>query len=69
MVIMKAVKPDQIVDLLRKKQGGRTARALAQEIGVTEQYLSDVFKGRREPGPSILAGLGLEKQVIYKPVE
>ena len=69
MDTMKAVKPEQIVDLLRKKQGERTARALAQEIGITEQYLSDVFAGRREPGPAIIAGLGLEKEVIYKPVE
>jgi transcriptional regulator with XRE-family HTH domain len=69
MDTMKAVKPDQILNLLRKKKGDRTAKELAHELGVTQQYLSDVFAGRREPGPAIIAGLGLEKEVVYKPVQ
>lgn len=39
---------------------------LAKEIGVTNQYLSDVMKGRREPGPKVLHFLGLQKAFVPK---
>jgi len=67
METMKAVKPDQIVQLLQKKKGDGTAKELARQLGVTEQYLSDVLKGRRTPGPAIIAGLGLE--MVYRPIQ
>lgn len=60
---------DQVIEILRKRQGERPARQLAEELGVTPQYLSDVFSGRREIGPSILAGLGLERETFYVEAE
>ena len=41
------------------------AWAKARGIGAT--YVSDVINGRREPGPSFLAALGLRKMVSYSP--
>lgn len=42
-----------------------TQKAAAQFLEVSEQYLSDLLKGRRDPGKKILDKLGLESSVIY----
>lgn len=50
----------EVTALLIERQGSRTQKDLAEEMGVSAQYLSDVLSGRRGPGQSILAYLGLE---------
>jgi len=32
--------------------------ALAKELGVSDAFVSDVFAGKRRPGPRMLAALG-----------
>jgi transcriptional regulator with XRE-family HTH domain len=59
---------EDLLKLLREKQGDRTAKQLAEELGITPQYLSDVFLGKRDPGESILEGLGLKKSTKYEKV-
>jgi len=39
----------------------RTAKAL----GISEQFLTDVLKGRRGPGKQLLSALGMEKRVAF----
>lgn len=56
----------QVVALLASKQAGRTQRAFAEEIGVTQQYLCDLLNGRRNPGAAILKYLNLEQTFIPK---
>ena len=51
----------QVVDLLRKRQGKKSLRVFGREIGVSAAYLSDVFRGNREPGPTILTLLGIQR--------
>ena len=46
-----------------------TQKVLAQKIGISEAYLSDVIHGRREPGNKILSFLGYEKVVCYREVK
>lgn len=45
--------------------GGRPMRisnaVLARELGVSEAYLCQVLKGRRNAGPKLLRALGLER--------
>lgn len=41
-------------------------RNYAAKIGVSEQYLSDVLKKRRDPGDKMLSGMRMEKIVRYK---
>ena len=43
-----------------------TAKAAAQFLGVSSQYLSDVLKGRRDPGDKILSSMGLQSRVVYE---
>ena len=59
----------QVLELLRKRQGKRPARALADELGISAVYLSDIYKGKRHPGPAVLAVLGLEREIIYRKAE
>lgn len=62
---MKRLNHLQVVELLRKRQGDRPAMKLADELGISKSYLSEIFKGTREPGPSVLEKLGLKREVIY----
>jgi hypothetical protein len=40
-------------------------RAWAQRHGISATYLSDVLNARTEPGPTMLAALGLVRVVRY----
>jgi hypothetical protein len=40
--------------------------AFARQHGLSEQYLSDVLRSRREPGQKILDTLGFERVVRYR---
>lgn len=55
---------DQVVEMLRKKQGTRLVSKFAADIGVTEAYVYDIYRNRRDPGPAILSVLGMEKVVM-----
>src|SRR3954470_23451025 len=57
---------DQVRALLRQeceKAGGQ--KKWADAHGVSAAYVSDVIQGRKEPGVSLLDGLGLERRMIY----
>lgn len=41
----------------RIEQSGKTARALAEEAGITEAYLSQIRHGDRRPGLGTLGSL------------
>ena len=53
------------MEFLKKQQGEQTAQQFASRLGVSPQYLSDVYNGRRPPGESITAALKVEKAVVY----
>jgi transcriptional regulator with XRE-family HTH domain len=64
---MKTLTRQEVVELLKKRMGKKTLRGFGEEIGLSAPYLSDVFRGNREPGPSILAVIGVEK--VFKTTE
>lgn len=59
---------EQVIALLRKRQGKMSLREFAAAFGISAGYLSDIYCGNRAPGPTILNMLGIEKQttVEYK---
>ncbi len=59
---------DPLRALERAVRKAGSARAWAVQAGVSEAYVSDVRLGRRDPGPAVLAALGLERVVRYRPV-
>jgi transcriptional regulator with XRE-family HTH domain len=57
---------DQFLEFLKRQQGEQTAQQFASRLGISPQYLSDVYNGRRPPGESITSALNVEKSVTYK---
>jgi transcriptional regulator with XRE-family HTH domain len=59
---------NEVIDRLEKLIGAAFdhQKDFARANMISESYLSDVLNGRREPGPRILAALGLEKVVLYR---
>lgn len=49
-----------ILNILWARRGTGTWTQLAEDLGVSTAYLSDVTNKRRPPGPKILRALGLK---------
>jgi transcriptional regulator with XRE-family HTH domain len=57
---------DEFLEFLKQKQGDRTSKDFASQLGISPQYLSDIYNGRKDPGQSVLAALRAEREVVYK---
>jgi transcriptional regulator with XRE-family HTH domain len=57
---------DDVIKLLKVRQGTRTQEDFAAEIGISYQLLSNVILGSRSPGNKILKFLKLRKEVGYR---
>jgi hypothetical protein len=54
-----------VIEMVRREAlHGQVAFAI--KAGVTQQYISDLLRGKREPGPKILDALGLRKVITYE---
>jgi transcriptional regulator with XRE-family HTH domain len=56
-------------DVVKKLQADQEAQKLslrqyARTLNISAAYLSDVYRGRRDPGPALLEHLGLERKVV-----
>ena len=58
---------NEVVTMLRAKCGDNAA-AWARANKVSPAYISDVLRGRREPGASILKALKLRRILSYETV-
>lgn len=70
MSIRQPANRTQIVNLLKadaERLGSQ--KALAEAIGIGAPYLSDVLRGNREPGPSILKFYGLREETVFVPAD
>ena len=57
----------QLLELVRSAvEAAGTQKALAERYGISEQYLTDVLRGRREPGEKLLSALGYERVILYQ---
>ncbi len=56
----------QVIQLLKNKQGAMTQAAFAKRVGVSAAYLSDIYLGKRDPGKNVLKFLGLKRETIYQ---
>jgi len=55
----------QLLTLMKRLQGERSSTQFATELGISKQYLSDIYNGRREPGESVLNALDLTRTVTF----
>lgn len=59
----------QVRTLLEKEVRARGSQTAAAElVGVSNSYLGDVLKGRKEPGKKMLEGMGLQRRIMYQKV-
>lgn len=61
-----AMNEAQVIARLRAKIGTKRQGKFAEEIGVSQSFLSEVLKGSRSPTGKILDALGLDRVVTYK---
>jgi len=54
------------IAVLRDRCNGAAQTVVAEELGISPQYLNDMLKGRKEAGPAVLKALGLVKVVTYR---
>lgn len=59
---------DPIRELRKACKALGSQKAFAARHGLSDAYVSDVLKGRREPGDCILRALGLRKVITYTTV-
>jgi hypothetical protein len=58
---------DDVLDILRAQVAlSGSQEAFAQAAGVSQQYVGDVLRGKREPGQKILRAIGLRKVSGYQ---
>lgn len=66
--MIKGLTRDDLIAMMKRKQGKRTAKQYAEELGVSAGYLCEIYLGRRNPGDRILSQFGLTERVIYEKV-
>ncbi|MGC8520020.1 MAG: helix-turn-helix domain-containing protein [Steroidobacteraceae bacterium] len=52
--------------ILKKRVKSSTYAQVAQELGVSSTYIYDVLAGKRQPGPTLLKALGVERVITYR---
>ena len=51
--------------LYREIEKHGNQKKTAKALGISQQFLTDVLKGRRSPGDRLLRALGMEKRVEF----
>ena len=52
----------QVIETIKRKQGGLSLRQFAESIDLSAAYISDVYKGQRDIGPKLLKRFGFRKE-------
>jgi hypothetical protein len=59
----KALTVEQLLELMKKIQGDKTNTQFAADLGISKQYLSDMYRGRKIPSDNVSATLGFTSKV------
>ena len=62
----KALTVEQLLGLMKKIQGEKTNTEFAADLGISKQYLSDMYNGRKIPSDSVSATLGFTQKVVTR---
>lgn len=55
---------DEVIAMLKRDQGDKSLRMFAVELGISAPYLSDIYAGKRDPGPAVLNRYRLRRHEI-----
>jgi hypothetical protein len=64
--MVKHLTHEDVVERLRSVTQESSMTAVANEIGVSLPYISEILRGRRPLGPRVIDYLGYEKQVVFQ---
>ena len=59
----KALTVDELLALMKEIQGEKTNTEFAADLGISKQYLSDLYCGRKIPSDTVSAAFGFEQKV------
>lgn len=62
----KALTVEELLNLMKKIQGEKTNTQFASEIGISKQYLTDIYNGRKVPSDTVSAALGYTPRVFTR---
>lgn len=57
---------EDVVKVMKFKQGDLSLRQFALQVGCSAAYLSDIYSGNRAPATKVLDYLGMEKRKTVK---
>lgn len=60
------VNVDPLLELRRACTAAGSQRRWAQAHGLSPQYVTEVLRGRREPGPALCDALSLQRIISYQ---
>lgn len=65
----KALTVEELLSLMKKIQGGKTNTEFAGDLGISKQYWSDLYTGRKIPSDTLSAVFGFEQKIktLYVP--
>ncbi len=59
----KALTVEELLGLMKKIQGEKTNTEFAAEIGISKQYLTDIYNGRKVPSDTVSEAVGYTPRV------
>jgi hypothetical protein len=59
----KALTVEELLELMKKIQGEKTNTEFAGDLGISKQYLCDIYNGRKIPSETVSASLGFTPKV------
>jgi hypothetical protein len=62
----KALTVAELLALMKKIQGEKTNTEFAAELGISKQYLTDMYSGRKAPSTTVSSQLGFQQQTITR---
>ncbi len=66
MLQIALMKTEDVIEVLRKRQGEMSLREYARIVGCSHSYLYDLYNGGRSPGNKIMKFLGLKKRRVVE---
>jgi hypothetical protein len=62
----KALTVDELLGLMKKIQGEKTNTQFAADLGISKQYLCDIYNGRKVPSDTVSGSLGYSQRVVTR---
>jgi hypothetical protein len=62
----KALTVEELLALMKKIQGEKTNTEFAAHLGISKQYLGDLYSGRKIPSDTVSGVFGFEQKVVTR---